>query len=134
MFRGTTTVDAEYRKYCNPRAEKTSGNDVMAAALDSAKLLCLAQTIDKHSVSTQAHLTRRMLSRAEQMRSSNQTDAMMRLMRSMQIGDEFDRYFTIPDARSTVSALQTKFRVTGNSGNNRWDKLYKRNGSVPDAP
>ena len=133
VFRGTTTLDAEYRKYCNPSAEEISPGDVMSAAIDSAKLLCLTQVIEKHSASTRAHFTRRMLSRAHQMIGSRETDDIMRFMRSMQIGDEFDRYFNIPTLRSSVSLLRTNFNIMTSSMSDLSSTLYKFSECLPVA-
>ena len=133
VFRGTTSIDAEYRKYCDPGAEEIGQGDVMSAALDSAKLLCLVQTIEKPGISTRAHFTRRMLSKAQQMRGSRQTDDMMRLMRSMQIGDEFDQYFTIPTSHSSASKLRTNFRITSSNISQLPETLHEFSGSLPAA-
>lgn len=133
VFSSTTTIDAEYRKYCNPSAEEIRSGDVMSAAIDAAKLLCLTQVIEKHCVSTREHFTRRMLSRAHQMIGSRETDDMMRLMRSMQIGDEFDRYFTIPTSRSSVSLLRTNFNIMTSSMSDLSNGLYKFTGCLPVA-
>lgn len=113
MFRGRTTVDAAYRKFCDPGALPVGPHDVLSAALESVRLHALVEKMARVYSGTADQFERHMLSEAQLLRGSRDTDDIMRLMQSLQVDGEFDRYFRIPSRTAQEPVTYGSVLVSG---------------------
>lgn len=98
LYSGHTTIHGEYLRYCDPYAVVDRPSVADAAVHKSMQLYCLIHTINSGLTGNVFNFRRQMAAKAQRLFSDEDgLLQIMRLMRTMQVDTEFDRYFQVPD-------------------------------------
>lgn len=98
LYSGHTTIHGEYLRYCDPYAVVDRPSVADAAVHKSMQLYCLIRTINSGLTRNVFNFRRQMAAKAQRLFSDEDgLLQIMRLMRTMQVDTEFDRYFQVPD-------------------------------------